>query len=103
MKREVLTGTACDEVLTGTACDEGGAFDETGGLAVALDVDVETVVAVAAVFFAEAGTVLLALGHVDLLARDQVRAPAVLVLDDGKGIGADRLAAVICAVAIGLV
>jgi hypothetical protein len=31
MKREVLTGTACDEVLTGTACDEGGAFDETGG------------------------------------------------------------------------
>jgi hypothetical protein len=88
----------------GCGCWLGGrwASCSTRGLAVALDVDIETVVGVTAVFCAEAGTFLSTLADVDLLARNQVRAPAVLVLDDGEGVGADRLAAVVCAVAIGL-
>jgi hypothetical protein len=72
-------------------------------LSISLNVDVKTVISAAAVFGAEAWTVFLTPVHVYLLARDEVRAIAILVLDYGKCICSHCLATMIGAVAIRLV
>jgi hypothetical protein len=66
-----------------------------------LNVDEEAVVDVAAVLGAIARALLLTAVDVHLRARDEVGAVAVLVLDDGEGVGSIQVSAVIRAVAIG--
>lgn len=66
-----------------------------------MDVYVEAVVDAAAVFFAIAGAVLLTAADIILCVGNQVGAVAVLVLDDGKGIRAAEVPAVIGAIAVG--